>query len=113
MTAPPFDGPAGLESRLVAFTRALHEGRAPALEEFLPEGPERHEALVELVHAELEHRLGRGEPARVEDYLARFPELAGPPLTSLVRAELRLRARAEPALDPAAEKRRRFPGLTA
>ena len=32
--------------------------------------------LVELVHVELELRLKAGEPARVEEYLRRYPELA-------------------------------------
>src|SRR5439155_16964226 len=49
----------------------------------------------ELVHAELEFRLKAGEPARVEDYLARWPDLAELPgvLADLIAAEFRLRSR--------------------
>jgi serine/threonine-protein kinase len=101
------------EERLAAFSHALREGLQPTLESFLPDGPERGEALVELVHVELEYRLKQGQPARVEDYVARYPELSGRALASLVEAELRLRLRQDPALDAAAERGRRFPELTA
>ena len=36
----------------------------------------RSAVLVELVHIDLECRLKTGEPARVESYLERFPELS-------------------------------------
>src|SRR6266545_2336059 len=109
----PLSSAMSFEERLAAFHRALHAGLAPAPESFLPDGPERREILIELVHAELEYRLKQGQAARVEDYLARYPELAGQPLASLVEAELRLRARQDPALDATAEKGRRFPQLPA
>ena len=52
-------------------------GCARVIEDHLPVDPQlRLSALTELVHAELEFRLKRGEPARVEDYLRRFPDLA-------------------------------------
>jgi WD40 repeat protein len=88
-------------------------GQKPSLDDFLPpSGTERAALLVELVHAELELRLKAGEPARVEDYLHRFPELAQDPDVEwgLVEAEYRQRARREPELS-AAEYGRRFPRL--
>src|SRR5262249_5852753 len=55
--------------------------------------------LVELVHIDLELRLKAGESARVEEYLARFPELAGDRAVTLdlIAAEHGLRRRQEPA----------------
>lgn len=72
------------------FERAWQDGERPAVEAYLPaDGPGRLPLLLELVHVELERRLQAGEPARVEEYLARFPELAANPSAgaSLVRAE--------------------------
>src|ERR1043166_794454 len=70
---------------------------------------DRQRALVELVHAELEFRLKAGEPARVEEYLRRFPELRDRAiLAALVHAEYRLRHRAEATLSWA-EFSSRFP----
>jgi hypothetical protein len=52
------------------------------------------------LHTDLEYRLKDGEPARVEDYLNRFPELKSDPEAELelITAELRLRRRREPGL---------------
>src|SRR5205823_12515757 len=60
----------------------------------------------------LEFRIKAGEPARVEDYLARHPELGDRPedVRELVHSEFRQRHRREPNLDFAAF-RRRFPHL--
>jgi hypothetical protein len=67
-----------LEDAVRRFVRAWRQGARPAIDDYLPRqaGP-RHALLVELAHTELEFRLKGGEPARVEDYLARHPELAG------------------------------------
>jgi serine/threonine protein kinase len=56
--------------------------------------------LVELVHIELELRIKGMEPARVEEYLARFPELACDRLVilNLIAAEHEFRRRCEPDL---------------
>jgi predicted ATPase/tRNA A-37 threonylcarbamoyl transferase component Bud32 len=53
--------------------------------------------LIELVHLELELRLKAGESARVEEYLARYPELAGDrsAVLNLIAAEHELRRRCE------------------
>jgi len=59
------------------FERAWRRGQRPELDDYLDaewEG-DRRPLLIELVHAELEFRLGQGEPARVEEYLERHPAL--------------------------------------
>jgi hypothetical protein len=54
-----------------------HPDRPPELSAFLPADPRlRLPVLVELAHIDLERRLKLGGPARVEEYLRRFPELA-------------------------------------
>jgi serine/threonine protein kinase/tetratricopeptide (TPR) repeat protein len=81
------------------FERAWLAGSRPVIDEFLPTNPgERQAVLVELVHADLEYRLKVGEPARVEDYLARYPELGSDSEAELglIEAELELRRRREP-----------------
>ena len=53
-----------------------------------------------MVHVDLEYRLRAGEPARVEEYLARYPELTDDRavVLDLIAAELGLRRRREPGL---------------
>src|SRR5262249_31955103 len=71
-------GWARCEALLKAFEQAWRRGEAPALADYLlADGAERRALLVELIHTDLELRLTFGEPARVESYLARYPELAG------------------------------------
>jgi serine/threonine protein kinase len=92
-----------LVGRLEAFLRAWEEDeRPPEIAGFLPAGPPgvRREALVQIIIADLEHRLDRGEPRRVEDYLASFPELsdgAGLPAELIVEEFQLRRAGGEPA----------------
>ena len=74
----PFPVPADwspLEDAIKRFVLAWRQGPRPAIDEYLPASDLRHALLVELVHTELELRLKAGEPARVEEYLARYPEL--------------------------------------
>ena len=100
-----------LEQRVKDFEDAWRAGQRPSIEQHLsPGGPERLPCLVELVHAELECRLKAGDAARVEDYLRRFPELAGDRavLLELIAAEHELRRRREPQLKRE-EYDRRFP----
>src|ERR1700758_2422777 len=95
------DASARLAELIERFERAWWQGPRPDLGQFLPPaGPLRLAALVELAHIDLECRLKVGEPARVEDYLGRYPELAEVPdaVPSLALAEYRLRRRAEPGL---------------
>src|SRR4051812_47120331 len=68
------------ERVLRQFDRAWRHGPRPAIEDYLPVDEDgRRTVLVELVHTDLEYRLKEGEPARVEEYLDRFPELRGHP----------------------------------
>jgi predicted Ser/Thr protein kinase len=94
------------------FDSLWHAGQRPDLDEFLSTCPEgqRLVVLIELVHSDLEFRLRAGEPARVEDYLGRYPELTARPsaVRDLIAAEFRQRARMDAALD-AGEYVRRFP----
>jgi WD40 repeat protein len=90
----PPDIPSGLDDLVFAFEEAWQRGQRPTIDDYLPrEGALRWTALVELVHIDLEYRLKAGEPARVEDYLARYPELAADPevVCGLAAAEFRLR----------------------
>ncbi|MBN9121329.1 MAG: hypothetical protein J0I06_19615, partial [Planctomycetes bacterium] len=101
----------GIDSLVSQFERRWLRGTRTPLDAFLPPGPHRLAVLVELVHAELEFRLKAGEPARVEEYLGRYPELQGAPaLVSLVHTEYRVRRRADPAVSWD-EFRARFPGV--
>jgi serine/threonine protein kinase len=92
------------------FEDAWQAGLRPDLDDYLPaDGPDRRPLLADLVHVDLERRLKAGEPARVEEYLARYPELgeAGVVL-ALLAAEHEQRRRREPGLR-AEEYDRRFP----
>src|SRR5713101_5572393 len=86
-----------LKDAVKRFEDAWRQGPRPAIDDYLPaEGP-RHRLLIELVHIDLELRLKAGEAARVEEYLARFPELAGDRATTieLIAAEYEFRRRRE------------------
>ena len=75
--------------------------KAVGLTRYLPiDDPIRSRVLIELVHVDLELRLKAGEPARVEEYLARDPELPGDRavIVELIAAEHDLRRRGEPGL---------------
>jgi WD40 repeat protein/tRNA A-37 threonylcarbamoyl transferase component Bud32 len=91
-----------------AFQTALNRGQRSLLDDFLPAGAATAMVLVELVHIELEYRLKQGEAARVEEYLARYPQLAEDPaiVADLAVAEYTLRLRREPSLDREAFLRR-------
>src|SRR5258708_39695998 len=63
---------------LLRFDDAWRQGPPPDIADFLPAEPGRRQrVLVDLVHIDLEWRLKGGEAMRVEDYLRRYPELAG------------------------------------
>src|SRR3954469_9940352 len=75
------------------------QGRVrPEIMAYLPAGSDRTRLLIELAHVDLENRLRAGEPARVEEYLARYPELAEDRavVLDLISAEHKLRRRREP-----------------
>ena len=70
-----------LHRAVQAFRRAWRRGERPGIEDYAPAAGSPHRAVVlaELVHEELEVRLEAGEPAEVDRYLERFPELAASP----------------------------------
>lgn len=93
------------------FEQAWLAGQFPDIAKALPNDvPARAAILPQLVLADLEFRLKRREPVRVETYLQRFPELSSnsPAVREFVAAEFHLRRRFEPLLSPA-EYQRRFP----
>jgi WD40 repeat protein/tRNA A-37 threonylcarbamoyl transferase component Bud32 len=65
------------EHAVARFEQEWFSGRRPAIEPFLSgDGEFRSVLLAELVRVDLEFRTKAGEACRVEDYLARFPELS-------------------------------------
>jgi serine/threonine-protein kinase len=88
------------------------KGQRPQLEGYLAEAGagERRALLIELIHSELYYRLEAGEPARAEDYLARYPDLAAdqPVALELIAAEYQVRRKREPGL-AVGEYLERFP----
>ncbi|HLJ96567.1 MAG TPA: protein kinase [Gemmataceae bacterium] len=90
-----------IQDRLEEFESAWESGQPPDLDTFVSQQTtDRGAVLAELAHIDLEYRLKRGEPTRVEDYLKRFPELAADrhSVLELILAECRLRARQDPRL---------------
>src|SRR5947207_13772666 len=87
-----------LESAVKRFVNAWRQGTRPAINDYLPaDDPLRLPLLIELVHTDLELRLKAGEPARVEEYLTRYPELAADraAVIELIAAEYELRRRGQ------------------
>jgi eukaryotic-like serine/threonine-protein kinase len=65
------------EESIEGFETAWRQGLRPRIEEFLPRNEaDRQAVLIELIHVDSELRRKAGEEAHVEEYLARFPELA-------------------------------------
>jgi predicted ATPase len=100
-----------LEDAVRRFEKDWRQGPRPAIDDYLPaKGPLHARVLIELVHIDLELRLKAGEAARVEEYLARYPELAGDRAVTLaliaVEHELRRRRESGLTLD---EYLQRFP----
>jgi serine/threonine protein kinase len=99
-----------VENLIQRFEEAWQGQSRPEISAYLPTGAGRIPLLTELVHVDLEYRLRAGEAARVEEYLARFPELAGDRavVLELIAAEHEFRQRREPGLT-LSEFSRRFP----
>jgi hypothetical protein len=68
--------PVGLTEIMLRFEDAWERSPQPAIESFLPKGPERRQVLVQLVHIDLERRIKAGEWVSADYYLGRFPMLA-------------------------------------
>jgi serine/threonine protein kinase/tetratricopeptide (TPR) repeat protein len=100
-----------LEEIIEQFEDAWQQGSRPSLDDYLHRtGVDPSALLVELVHADLECRLKASEPARIEEYLERYPDLAAERegMLSLITAEYKLRQRRETDL-AVDEFVRRFP----
>src|SRR5438046_2550120 len=81
------------------FEEAWQNHGRPAIDDFVPpNSPHRLAILIELVHVDRERRLRAGEPARAEDYLARYPELA--PFATRVSEARQTPARPDPTVPP-------------
>jgi predicted ATPase len=109
--APPAADWAALKDAVRHFEHAWRQDPRPLIDDYLPiDVPLRSRVLIELVHIDLELRLKAGEAVRVEEYLARYPELTGDEavILELIAAEHELRQRREPAL-ASDEYLRRFP----
>src|SRR5262245_1712050 len=93
--APPEYASPGSDDLLSRFEHGWQGGAPPDLDAFLGASPGRPSGvLADLVCIDLEYRLKRGEAVRVEDYLARYPELAaGGHLADLAAWEFELRQR--------------------
>ncbi|MEM7456333.1 MAG: protein kinase [Planctomycetota bacterium] len=91
-----------LERIVAEFESAFLSGEQLDIAELvdsLPEGVSRQAVLSELANTELELRLRRGEPARVEQYVATYPELDVPELViELMRTEFKIRRHLETGL---------------
>jgi predicted ATPase len=108
---PPAKDLALLQSAVKRFDDAWGQGLRPAIDDHLPAGGElRYPLLIELVHIDLELRIKAGEAARVEEYLARYPELAADHGVTfdLIAAEHEWRRRTESDLS-LGEYLQRFP----
>src|SRR5262245_38070310 len=108
---PPGEDWLALRHAVTRFDDAWRQTPRPVIDDYLPPGGrQRCRVLVELVHIDLELRLKAGEAVRVEEYLARYPELAADTseTVKLIAAEYELRQRGEPDLS-LDEYLRRFP----
>ena len=73
-----------LKDAVRRFEHDWRQAPRPGIGDYLPAGgPLRSRVLIELVHIDLELRLKAGESARVEEYLARYPELIDDPAVAL------------------------------
>jgi predicted ATPase len=93
-----------LKDAVIRFEHAWRQGIRPQIDDYLPAvEPLRAWVLIELVHIDLELRLKARETARVEEYLARYPELAADRAATLeliaTEYELRRRREADLVLD--------------
>src|ERR1700734_3755217 len=58
------------------FEDAWQTGKRPPIDAYLPADESlRRTVLIKLIHIDLEYRLEVDEPARVETYLERYPEI--------------------------------------
>jgi serine/threonine protein kinase len=92
-----------LDGIAYSFEQAWQSGTPPSIDAYLKEAAPEVDLLalkVELVHIDLENRLKGGETVRIENYFARYPELASDreEALHLIASEYKLRRRQEPDL---------------
>src|SRR5262249_49310374 len=107
----PAEDWSALKDAVRRFEDAWRQGPRPAIDDYLPPDDRwRCPVLIELVHLDLELRLKAGEAARAEEYLARYPELAGDrrAAVELIAPKAGRRRRGDPAL-PLDDSLQRFP----
>jgi WD40 repeat protein/tRNA A-37 threonylcarbamoyl transferase component Bud32 len=105
----------GLDSLADAFEAACRAGQRPSVSEYLQRtAPDRRAALLrELVRLQFEYAIRAGVAARVEQVVARYPELADrPTVLALIVLEYRVRKACGQAVTPA-EYADRFPAYRA
>ncbi len=86
----PSEAWAALDQVVARFEDAWVEGKRPRIEDYLSaEGVDRQALLVELIHADLDHRARSGEFTQPESYFRRYPELTDEQKTDLQRAVAR------------------------
>ncbi len=90
-----------LEQIIERYERQFANGDSPDIRDFLDcECEDRRELLLELVHTEIELQVRDGKKSRVEQYLARFPEIADDrkAIGELIQTEYRTREQFEPGV---------------
>ncbi len=100
-----------VEAAIGRFEKAWMGDEPPRLEDFVAElGAHRAAVLREIVAIDLEFRLKRGEPMRVESYWQRFPELADDDqyCRQLIADEFHCRHQLDPTVS-LSEYEQRFP----
>lgn len=101
ISSPLAEDWSALKNAVKRFERAWRDGCGPEIDDYLLPGDSlRRRVLIELVHLDLELRLKDGETVRVEEYLARYPELTDDPAIALglIGTEHELRRRCDPGL---------------
>ena len=98
------EGPihSSLDEIVERFEKDWQDDKAPTIEDYLPsDETQRQSLLLELTCVDLEIRLDRGEDARVEYYLAKYPELAQDDraVIELIASEFRLRKQRDGSLN--------------
>ncbi len=94
------------DSIVERFEGSWARGESPAIDDYLPSSDTgRLELLIELAHADLEHRWRAGVPARASSYLEQYPELAADANAAreLFASEAKLRRHPQAAPDRSRE----------
>jgi len=86
--------PIDIESIRYTFEKDYRAGRSPQIDDYLAgAGLDRWQLTIELVHSELELRLRDRQPARLTQYLQRYPDLEHLPneLAPILETEIKIR----------------------